>query len=127
MTTVEEYYKDKSKFYSHDVKYIEDANMIGESSDHVVYKKRITFCTEDEKIWGTWHETLTVRREPIFKILSTHRMGDNVFEQTVEQIGETVYEDLEYFAYGEGYEHSCETKRVHSSHKRMFGGVEVKE
>ena len=120
MTTIEEYYKDKANFYAHDARYTEDADMIGESSDLIVYKKRITFCTEDEKIWGTWHEECTVRREPIYRVISTRKMGENVFEQTVEQIGETIYEDIEYFAYGEGYEHSCKSKYVHSIHKRMF-------
>ena len=126
MTTIQEYNEDKKNFYNHEARYFENTDMMGETPEYVTFVKKITFCTEDEKIWGTWHETRTVRREPIFKILSTHRMGENVFEQTVEQIGETVYEDIEYFAYGEGYEHSCKSKYVHSIHKRMFG-TEAKE
>lgn len=121
--TYDDYNTDKKNFFGQDARYVEDTDMQGETPEYVIYKKKITFCTEDEKIWGTWHETHTVRREPIFKILSTHRMGDNVFEQTVEQIGETVYEDLEYFAYGEGFKHNCASQFVHTVIKKMFKEV----
>ena len=114
-TTFEEYEEDKKRFLGHDAKYREDSEMEGEGFETtgVTYKKTVSFCTADEKIWGTWTEIRTIRTEPIFKVLFTNHLGGDVYEQTVKKIGETEFEDREYFVYGEGFDYPARSKYVH--------------
>lgn len=116
-----EYHKDKADFYGCNARYEEISDM-SVCGDAVIYNKRIHFCSEDEKTWGCWIEILTRRVEPIYKVLSIHPNGDGIFTQTVQQIGETVFEDMEYFSYGEGFKTVPGSKYVHNSWTRYYGG-----
>lgn len=121
----EEYMADKKDFYGHDARYIEETEIEGENFETtgVTYKKSVSFCTDDQKVWGTWMEIRTVRKEPIFKVLFTNWLGGNVYEQTVKKIGETTYEDTEYFVYGEGFKHFDGSKYIHEVTTTMFEEV----
>ena len=122
----EEYNIDKKGFYRFDAKYTEETGMEGKSFETtgVTYRKTVSFHNKDNSIWGTWMEIRTVRKEPIFKVLFTNWLGGNVYEQTVKKIGETTYEDTEYFVYGEGFEYMDGSKYYHEVRTVMFGKVE---
>ena len=124
-TTYENYNADKMKFFGKDARYTEETEMTGENFETtgVTYKKSVSFCTDDEKVWGTWMEIRTVRTEPIFEVMFTHHLGGNVYEQTVKKIGETEYEDMEYFVYGEGFEYFHSSKYIHKVTKTLFNEV----
>lgn len=120
--TYQDYAKDKRNFYGQNAHYVEktDISTCGES---VTYNKRVHFSTDDEKVWGCWVEILTRRVEPIFKVLSIHPNGDGIFTQTVQQIGEKVYEDMEYFDYGDGIKTIEGSKYVHCIKTRYFNAT----
>ena len=120
--TYDEYMADKKQFYAHDVRYTEKTKMEGENFETtgVTYKKSVSFCTEDEKVWGTWMEIRTVRTEPIFEVMFTRHLGGNVYEQTAKKIGETEYEDVEYFVYGEGFDYPATSKFIHTVTKKTY-------
>lgn len=123
--TYQDYNADKMDFLGKDARYIEETEMSGENFETtgVTYKKSVSFYTEDEKVWGTWMEIRTVRTEPIFKVMFTHHLGGNVYEQTLKKIGETEYEDVEYFVYGEGFKHFDGSKFIHMVTKTLFKEV----
>ena len=121
--TYKDYDNDKREFFGHDARYDETTDM-SENGDQIIYNKRISFCTEDEKTWGCWIEILTRRIEPIFKVLSTYPNGDGIYTQTVQKIGEKVYEDLEYFNYGEGFKTIKGSRYIHNVDTYLYGEVE---
>lgn len=119
-TTYTDYDNDKKEFFGHDASYEETTDM-EQFGDQTIYNKRVTFCTEDKKVWGCWVEILTRRTEPIFKVMSTHHIGDDVYTQTVQKIGEKVYEELEYFDYGDGFKTIEGSKYVRNVDTYLYG------
>ena len=122
----EEYNIDKKGFYRFDAKYTEETGMEGKSFETtgVTYRKTVSFHNKDNSIWGTWMEIRTVHTEPIFEAMFTRHLGGNIYEQTVRKVGETEYEDVEYFVYGEGFEYMDGSKYFHEVRTVMFGKVE---
>lgn len=120
--TFEDYYNDLREFRSADARYRETTDMDG-TAERTIYNKRIEMhnLENPSKIWGAWVEILERRVEPIFKVISTHPLGDGMYTQTVQKIGETIYEDLEYFCYGEGFKSFSGSRYVHAKTTKMFG------
>lgn len=119
--TYADYDADKMNFYGQDARYEETTDM-SQCGDAVIYNKRVHFCSEDEKVWGCWVEIRTRRVEPIYKVISTRPNGENVFTQIVEKIGERIYEDMEYFDYGQGFKTIDGSRFIHSVDTRYFDG-----
>lgn len=113
---------DKREFYNCDARYTETTNM-SENNGVIRYDKRIEMHNPEhpEKIWGCWIEIREMRTEPIFKVLSTYPNGDGIYTQTVEKIGDTIYEDTEYFCYGEGFKTFDGSRYVHAKSTHIYG------
>ena len=120
--TDEDYWNDLRNFKNADARYTETTDLEG-TAERTIYNKRIEMHNPDTpaKIWGCWIEILDRRIEPIYKVISTHPLGDGMFTQTVQQIGETIYSDLEYFCYGDGFKSFNGSRYVHKKVVRMFG------
>ena len=120
-TTYRDYDAAKREFLGCEADYHEDTDMTGDDFVHgITYHKSVSMVSEDRKTWGMWIENRTVRVEPIYRTLHTQRMGENVYDLTVKKIGERTFEDMEFYCYGEGFQHDGETRWIHQVTTEMW-------